>query len=627
MSKNLIKITLASVFLSLFSAQLSAMSVGDYFKEQQKKKKSAKAKKEKVVEIPQYSLMMIGGGLKACSSMSPRNCTRTDDDIFDKAKTTQLFAMSESKVKRINDTEFWSPSRSDIQQQTHRVLDYLLARLGTETLTRKEFEKSWKESELEIDGVWVSGKDAFYALSKRELAYVLDNLEVEVKVGDKKKERAQERVSIEHSKDSISTAIYREFVDLASKVAGGKKPKVLVVTAGERDSFAAADLYVNTFASAGAETLWLPIDPAYQVAKNSETCEKLATYRANIQGAWNRDAVYPYWSEKQTQFCKKPRLTIAEIKSADAIFIGGDDQTLIFKAFKSSQGYDTEELKLIKELVEKGSLIVGASNAGTAALSGGQFMASTTPMITSGRSLNALLNGSHNTTAPKLGCAKEGSCQSGLDENDLTYQSKGGLGLFRWGILDTHFSEKGRQARLIKLSADTDTRFGFGIDEKTALLVGWERKDKKQVNFSVVGQGGVYVIDNETTENKFKGDVSKLNNVSTHYITTGDTMLYRQGELKVTFAPWKYSVNNHQTPLLVSGTIFSGQNYKKISQLMCMTQAKSAQGRQQRNERGFQLDIKKSRSTLTRMGVTTHMGVEMKLCSYRNFQVDISPLL
>ena len=58
-----------------------------------------------------------------------------------------------------------------------------------------------------------------------------------------------------------------------------------------------------------------------------------------------------------------------------------------------------------------------------------------------------------------------------MQGSDLTYRAGGGSGLFNIGILDTHFSERDREARLALLTAYTGTRFGFGVDEATALMV------------------------------------------------------------------------------------------------------------------------------------------------------------
>lgn len=61
-------------------------------------------------------------------------------------------------------------------------------------------------------------------------------------------------------------------------------------------------------------------------------------------------------------------------------------------------------------------------------------------MITGGESWNALSNGAHS-----------GGPSSEYPSGDLTYDEHGALGMFPGWVLDTHFSERGREGRLIRL--------------------------------------------------------------------------------------------------------------------------------------------------------------------------------
>ena len=40
-----------------------------------------------------------------------------------------------------------------------------------------------------------------------------------------------------------------------------------------------------------------------------------------------------------------------------------------------------------------------------------------------------------------------------------------GFGFFNYGIIDTHFSQRGRQGRITSLALETGVRFAFGVDE------------------------------------------------------------------------------------------------------------------------------------------------------------------
>lgn len=64
-----------------------------------------------------------------------------------------------------------------------------------------------------------------------------------------------------------------------------------------------------------------------------------------------------------------------------------------------------------------------------------------------------------------------------------------GLGLVQWGIIDQHFSERGRIGRLLAATAENPELIGIGVDEDTAIIIDVE------TGFEVLGEGGVYVID------------------------------------------------------------------------------------------------------------------------------------
>ena len=80
--------------------------------------------------------------------------------------------------------------------------------------------------------------------------------------------------------------------------------------------------------------------------------------------------------------------------------------------------------------------------------------------------------------------------------------------------MDTHFSERDRQIRLLMLTASTDSEMGFGVDENTALLVNIADK-----HLSVIGEHGVWVIE-QTQARKDDNGKSIFKGVS-HYLTSG----------------------------------------------------------------------------------------------------------
>lgn len=64
-----------------------------------------------------------------------------------------------------------------------------------------------------------------------------------------------------------------------------------------------------------------------------------------------------------------------------------------------------------------------------------------------------------------------------------------GLGLLPSAVVDQHFSERGRLARLISALAERPDLLGVGIDEDTALIVESEQA------IEVIGSGAITLVD------------------------------------------------------------------------------------------------------------------------------------
>jgi cyanophycinase len=122
----------------------------------------------------------------------------------------------------------------------------------------------------------------------------------------------------------------------------------------------------------------------------------------------------------------------------------------------------------------------------------------------------------------------------------LVYDPAGGLGLFTHGSLDTHFSERGREGRLIRLAAETGQRFAFGVDEDTALVV--ERPLSAKPRMSVVGTNRVNVValaDAQTSARR-GGVAVAARDVRGTSLAAGDRFDASTGA--ATFAPWRKPV-------------------------------------------------------------------------------------
>ncbi|MFY0526089.1 cyanophycinase [Archangium gephyra] len=140
---------------------------------------------------------------------------------------------------------------------------------------------------------------------------------------------------------------------------------------------------------------------------------------------------------------------VRKLAGASVLFFTGGDQLRI-----TSQMGGSPLLERIFALHEEGAAIVGTS-AGAAAMSE-----------------TMLIGGPTNR-----------SCLS-------TLAMAPGLGLLKGVVVDSHFTERGRFARLMGAVAQNPHNLGIGLDEDTAVLV-----SENDEELTVLGSGAVYIID------------------------------------------------------------------------------------------------------------------------------------
>jgi cyanophycinase len=151
---------------------------------------------------------------------------------------------------------------------------------------------------------------------------------------------------------------------------------------------------------------------------------------------------------------------LGRLNDLGAVYFTGGDQSHLLGTLTQG-GVETPALAAIRAIVARGGLAAGSS-AGTAIMS--------RRAILGGTSLEAAVHGV--ATDPGLPGLLIGP----------------GLGLFPYGIVDQHFIQRGRIGRLLVAMAATGERFGFGVDENTALFA-------DGTVLSVIGEKGVVVLD------------------------------------------------------------------------------------------------------------------------------------
>lgn len=460
---------------------------------------------------PEPQMLLVGGGLKICSSYSQKTCTRKLDQ-------------KELAKRHLRTGNQYQVSRSAIQfikQDSYKVFEgekhfsLLVKALKSYISEYDDTVVSEKKLSTNIDKLNVlplSYDEYLDSLSNKQYHFLKQALQAPVEHVNGKV--YNEAVFLDIS-DENSQAIVSHAKAVVQNIARSKgkgiskssdkqknKPLVLVMTSSSSDPYDAVSFYLNLFSDASIKTAWLPLEPALLDVLSSDdlSCHDLETIRSEKYEQYRRSEVYPLLAKYQLELCQRPELMDMLIQRADGLFINGGDQTLTLNALvqETAKGRHVSPfLQRIKEQYQSGKLAVMGTSAGTAVQSGGIIDSSIIPMISNGASIVGGYSGASPALVPPSETCQGDTCPESLTSDSLTYNPNGGLGLLPLGTFDTHFSERNRMIRLTRLLLDTRTPLGIGVDENTAYhLTGAPHKLEQ----AVVGQGHVWRIDVSNAE-------------------------------------------------------------------------------------------------------------------------------
>lgn len=419
-------------------------------------------------------LWLIGGGADpVCASTDPQECQPEKRDealrYFDQQQSLRVNKFQVTQARR--DALFALPRWNGGDERRDfffRQLDALRAKMSDRVMEQPE---------------WHALLQAM-VLTEDELQLFDDAFEFRPVGADGRTQR--DSVYLNGS-DAPAQALYRDFVALAAQHSHVRKPLVLVITASSQNVFGSVYYYLSLFEQAGAQVDWLALEPA--VAR-SRDCADLDTLRYAENGSYARDARYPELAAVQRDQCAHPEKMRALIDRADGIFIDGGDQTLTIRSLQLTPGVFTDLGKRLLARIDAG-VPLGGTSAGTAVQSGNA--AGTLPMISNGTTSHALRYGALAGEPSSAGCPMTKPCTLNVPTDQVTYRASGGLRTFELGVLDTHFFERQREGRQVRLLLDSDTPFAFGIDESTVLHVRDGPDGTKLLR--VQGHGGVWILD------------------------------------------------------------------------------------------------------------------------------------
>lgn len=327
---------------------------------------------------------------------------------------------------------------------------------------------------------------------------------------------------------------YHQFVAAARAANGGKTPKIGIVTASaDMHPFADADINTDAIRSAGAEAVYIPVNGGMRQALDRQDCNAADLYYdsyANTRSSrsyFHSALVYPELAEQQRRFCdNQGALLNTALKELSGIYFSGGDQARHLESFfsKDAQGRYTvhsEQLAILRERYRQGKLVVAGTSAGNHIQGGGMWRGKPVPMLGGGDSYEALRAGFVNGNGPTLGTTPP---DGGEGKYPPSSYELGGMGFFQLGLLDSHFSIRTREGRLVRLTQQSGMDYGFGVDENTALVV--SRPDALgTTHLSVTGAAGVLIVDvrKAITTGKIGVGEYAISNVYLHYLSAGDT--------------------------------------------------------------------------------------------------------
>lgn len=229
------------------------------------------------------------------------------------------------------------------------------------------------------------------------------------------------------------------------------------------------------------------------------------------------------------------------IYNQTGFFFGGGDQARVLQAFLGKFGEFSPALLALHQMFDKGAVISGTS-AGTTCQTANY-------MIKSGVSYDALLYGSFPDHEP-----------DSTRRDAMVYSSLGGLGFMKGYVLDTHFSQRGREGRMIRMLSDTmslarGSSNGIGVDENTALVV--TQADTEQATGEVIGASGISIFDLSNSRTQ-QSTYFHISDVSMTYLTHGDVIAL--SNRSVTFSSKKSPMSGHEdyNDVLTSDDVFYG---------------------------------------------------------------------
>ncbi len=351
------------------------------------------------------------------------------------------------------------------------------------------------------------------------------------------------------SSNAASVSIFDTLIAAARVHSAGKPPLIGVVTAsGGPHPFVDHDLNALALRSAGAQVVYLPLEGGFRQALDAQDCAHLRyDYDRYANTNPERPVFHSHWlfpdlAAQQQAMCENHGAKLnAVLRQLDGIYFSGGNQARHLESLVSRDASGrytgfSAQWHVIQSRHAQGKLVVAGTSAGNHFQGGGLWRGRAVPMIGGGDAYDVLKNGYATGQGPASDVTTAGIADAHARYPAVIYPD-GGLGTFRFGVLDSHFSRRTREARLIRAVTESGMDYGFGVDENTALLVS-QTDTAGTTHFSVIGAAGVFVVDMRTAQTAPAGSpVWWVQGAVAHYMLPGDTAhIDAAGQLQVQLA-------------------------------------------------------------------------------------------
>ncbi len=465
-------------------------------------------------------LFLAGGALRTCSSLAARDCLDADSVTGEAYRQPAQVVFDREGIAAALDPRLWV-QQPEIAARLAKVLADARRQHGDATLemsdasqaiaTRCVLAARVRRCDSEDRAApWSQLDDDM----RSAVLAALEQPQLDASGG-----RRREVASLDGGRSPHGAAILRAFVAAARERAEGRAPRIAVVTASAFDPFDPVDFYLDALRDAGAQPRWWPVDAALAAAVfERRDCSVLPELRVSLLRLPGRARVFPDLVAQQADACVANEALARVPDEIEGVFFAGGDQWKLRRAFFDADDRPNAWLLALRRAAARGDVVIGGTSAGSAVQSGG-------PMLTNGTTAWALRHGAVASKPPVPGCTRSRDCVAGLDEDVFSYWLGGGIGLAPDMVIDTHFSDRAREVRLLSLLAQTGTRWGVGADETSAVHLRWEHSGAVQAR--AIGAAGGWMLD------AVPGCRDNVLRARAHYLAPGATLRVHPGGVDV----------------------------------------------------------------------------------------------